>query len=142
MGALTGKMDPNATNDVDPSGSIVATGTPGAKTVADPNQGLSGGQMFVRKAMAGALNGAGNSMQRQAGMNPAPMRMSASPATQPTQPAQPNFMAQAQQQGQQSTQPVVPTQNTGMTQTGLNGNKSPFPKGPNPSLFYGAPGGF
>lgn len=40
MGGNFGKPDKYATNDV-LNGQIVATGTPGAQTVADPNQGLT-----------------------------------------------------------------------------------------------------
>lgn len=54
---LFGKKDPNATNDM-LNGQAVATGTRGAKTVADPNQGLSDDQLRNRKLLgigAGAL---------------------------------------------------------------------------------------
>ncbi|HLK54733.1 MAG TPA: hypothetical protein VKU42_14825, partial [Candidatus Angelobacter sp.] len=73
------------------------------------------------------------------------MRTAQAPQQNSTQIAQPNFLQQAQSQGASSTQPVVPPQNTGtapIANVGINGNKSPFAKGPNPSLFYGAPGGF
>lgn len=56
MGQTFGQLDPNATNDV-MGGKTVATGTPGAQTMADPNKGLSGGQMFARKALSGGLSG-------------------------------------------------------------------------------------
>lgn len=46
-----GKRDKNATNDVNAQGDIVATGTPGAKTVADSSQGLSDDQIRNRKLL-------------------------------------------------------------------------------------------
>jgi len=143
MGSVMGKMDPNATNDVDANGNIVATGTPGAKTVADPNQGLSGGQMFVRKALSNSLAGAGNAMQQQGGMRAAPVNFAAF-NRQPATPVQGPVINPAQ--------PPVPPQNTGTTppnnnpqsgmSAGLNGSNNPFPRGPRQSLFYGAPGGY
>lgn len=48
MGSTFGRTDGSATNDV-LNGQTVATGTAGAQTVADPNKGLSGGQMRNRK---------------------------------------------------------------------------------------------
>lgn len=65
MGQMMGKMDPNATNTVDQQGNVVATGTQGGRVVADPNQGLSGGQMFARRAMSGSLQGLANGLQNQ-----------------------------------------------------------------------------
>jgi len=65
MGATFGKSDSNATNDV-LGGKVVATGTPGAHTVADPNRGLSDSQMRNRKLLGvggRAFGGAANSSQ-------------------------------------------------------------------------------
>jgi len=64
MGQALGKLDPSATNDM-LGGQAVATGTPGAKTVADPNQGLTQGQMFARKALSNSLSGLGQGLQQQ-----------------------------------------------------------------------------
>jgi hypothetical protein len=55
MGTTIGKSDKNATNDV-LNGDVVATGTPGAKTVADPNRGLDISQIRNRKLLSGGLS--------------------------------------------------------------------------------------
>lgn len=47
-----GKNDPNATNDM-LNGQVVATGTPGAQTVRDPNGGLTDAQMRNRRLLQG-----------------------------------------------------------------------------------------
>jgi hypothetical protein len=56
---LFGKRDASATNDVS-GGKVVATGTPGAKTVTDPNSGLSDAQMRNRKFAELGLSGLGS----------------------------------------------------------------------------------
>ena len=61
--SIMGQRDPNATNDV-LNGQTVATGTPGAQTQADPNQGLTGGQMFARQALSGGLGALGKGLQK------------------------------------------------------------------------------
>jgi hypothetical protein len=50
MGKTFGKSDGSATNDV-LNGKVVATGTPGAKTMADPNRGLDDSQARNRKLL-------------------------------------------------------------------------------------------
>jgi len=50
MGSTFGKSDSSATNDM-LGGKVVATGTPGAQTVADPNRGLNDSQMRNRKLL-------------------------------------------------------------------------------------------
>lgn len=65
IGKVFGSVDKNATNTVDGGGNVVATGTPGGSEVADPNKGLSSGQMFARRALAGGLRGGGSAMQQQ-----------------------------------------------------------------------------
>lgn len=52
--SLFGKKDPSATNSV-LNGQVVATGTPGAQVVADPNQGLGSSQ--ARNRGLGAAGG-------------------------------------------------------------------------------------
>lgn len=51
MGSTFGRSDKNATNDV-LNGQVVATGTPGAQTVKDPNQGLSDEQVRNKKLLS------------------------------------------------------------------------------------------
>lgn len=51
MGSTFGRTDSNATNDV-LNGDTVATGTPGAKTMRDPNGGLDDSQIRNRKLAA------------------------------------------------------------------------------------------
>jgi len=51
MGQVFGHVDPNATMP-----------GPNNTTVADPSKGLSGGQMFARKALAGGLGGLGKGL--------------------------------------------------------------------------------
>lgn len=48
MGSGIGQTDKNATNDM-LNGQVVATGTPGAQTVPDPNRGLNESQMRNRR---------------------------------------------------------------------------------------------
>jgi hypothetical protein len=55
--SLFGKKDKYATNDV-LNGKVVATGTQGAQTVADPNAGLNDSQMRNRKLAKLGLGGA------------------------------------------------------------------------------------
>jgi hypothetical protein len=50
MGTTFGKSDSSATNDM-LGGKVVATGTPGASTVADPNRGLDESQRRNRKLL-------------------------------------------------------------------------------------------
>ena len=74
-----GSKDANATNDV-LNGKVVATGTPGATTVADPTQGMSAGQLRNRKLLAGSLKMA------SAGLNSAqPQQQQAPPVNFNTQ---------------------------------------------------------
>lgn len=106
MGQVFGKADPNATNTMQ-GGNVVATDTPGGQVMADPNQGLSGGQMFARKALAGSLSGLGQGLQQQNNPNP-----------------QFNF-----------SQFRTPKPTKQPLQTGVNGNSNPFTQGPNPNLY-------
>jgi hypothetical protein len=81
IGQTFGKVNPNATKDV-LNGESVATGTEGAKTIADAQGGLSDGQLRNRKLLkmvGGGLSGidqqqaprgAGNQLDLPA---PAPM---------------------------------------------------------------------
>lgn len=55
--SLFGKKDKFATNDV-LNGKVVATGTQGAQTVADPNSGFSDSQLRNRKLAKLGLGGA------------------------------------------------------------------------------------
>jgi hypothetical protein len=58
IGNAFGKKDPFATNDM-LNGQVVATGTQGAQTVRDPNQGLSDLQARNRKLTQVGLTGLG-----------------------------------------------------------------------------------
>lgn len=51
MGSTFGRPDKNATNDV-LNGQTVATGTPGAKTVSDQNQGMTDEQVRNHKLLS------------------------------------------------------------------------------------------
>ena len=55
MGQVFGKIDPTAT--------IQQAG----QTVADPNKGLSAGNLFARKALAGSLGGLGKGLGQMNG---------------------------------------------------------------------------
>lgn len=59
MGKALGTIDPNATIGIPGSG-----GAPGTE-VADPNMGLTGGQMFGRRALQAGLRGLGSGLQQQ-----------------------------------------------------------------------------
>ena len=61
-----GSKDPNATNDV-LSGQVVATGTPGAVTIKDPNQGLTSSQVASRKGLSIGGKYAGSLMNQGSG---------------------------------------------------------------------------
>jgi hypothetical protein len=65
MGKTFGSRDANATNDV-MGGAVVSTGTPGAATVRDPNQGLTDEQLRNRKflRMGGGLMNHGLNQQQ------------------------------------------------------------------------------
>jgi hypothetical protein len=62
---LVGHIDPDATNTVDANGNVVATGTEGGTVVADPNKGLSTGQLAMRGAMSGLGKGLQQRSQQQ-----------------------------------------------------------------------------
>lgn len=64
MSRVFGSADSGATNDV-LNGQVVPTGTPGASTVADPNQGFSGSQMLTRGLASGLGQGLKNQSQQQ-----------------------------------------------------------------------------
>jgi hypothetical protein len=59
----------------------------------DPNQGLSGGQLFARKALKGSLAGAGQGLKDMNNPNPQPVDftklMAAAPMLRPKQPKPP-----------------------------------------------------
>jgi hypothetical protein len=58
-----GSRDKDATNDM-LDGKVVATGTPGATTVADPNQGLTAGQAQTRRVVSSLGKSLGSSLNR------------------------------------------------------------------------------
>jgi len=60
MGQAMGTPDRNATNDV-MGGKVVATGTPGAITMSDPNRGLDESQVRNRKLLGIGAKTLGNS---------------------------------------------------------------------------------
>jgi hypothetical protein len=85
---LFGKRDAGATNDV-LNGQVVATGTPGAKTVDDPGDGLSNSQMRNRK-IAGLVGGGMGRMPQAQPQRPgggAQIMMPQSPQLLPDQPS-------------------------------------------------------
>lgn len=92
--SLFGKRDQNATNDV-LNGQVVATGTPGAQTVTDPNQGLTDGQMRNRKLASGVGKTLGSAFNNtdsapSGGSSPTQINFANSqPAYQPPLPPQP-----------------------------------------------------
>ena len=59
-----GKIDSNATNGV-LNGGVVATGTAGAKTVADPLKGLTSAQARNRKLLSLGAGTVGDAMNQQ-----------------------------------------------------------------------------
>ncbi len=87
MNKVFGKMDPDATNSM-LDGKVVATGTPGATEVADPNKGLNFGNMMAR----GLVRGTGQGLQAQSGMQ---NNMRSGGAVQMPQAQQPQLDAAA-----------------------------------------------
>lgn len=166
MGAMMGKMDPNATNTVDQQGNVVATGTQGGRIVADPNQGLSGGQIFTRKALSGSLQGLANGLQnapqrnyQQSAPIPRPVRTPNDfpypGAQQPRTFPQPKPVIGADQVQRPpddfpypgtkpSRLPMDPNDQNAIPVPppdsiyggGINGNNNPFARGPNPFTLF------
>lgn len=89
-----------------------------------PNSGLSGGQLFARKALAGTLAGIGQGMQGKPVTGVQGMQSSA-PAIKPmtTAPPAPTF-------GVGGPTGVMQGDGSQTGGAGINGNSSPFPVGP------------
>jgi hypothetical protein len=107
MGKSFGSRDSSATNDM-LNGQVVATGTPGSKTVSDPNQGLSDQQMRVRQLFAGGLGQFGKSVQQQYGQQP--QQSGGAPPIVPAQQPQVDMSAAMPQYFQNPMQRRSPSQ--------------------------------
>lgn len=79
MGQTMGTPDKNATNDV-MGGRVVATGTPGAQTVRDPNRGLDDSQIRNRRLLGMGARTLGNTF------NPNGTQPITSPMNNPNNP--------------------------------------------------------
>lgn len=85
IGGTFGSKDKSATNDV-LNGQVVATGTPGAQTVNDPNAGLTDDQLRHRQLLLSGIAKVSKSAQPQAQPQSTPAQINFAPPSPQYQP--------------------------------------------------------